>query len=407
MNPRSSPVLGVAHVMSSIATEAAGPSYSVPALCDALALQQARVELHVVEAGPIARYADVAYHLHIHRRSRVLKPVAGSPAMRRALAAGAGELDIFHSHGLWRMPGLYAASSARRRGKPLVIAPRGMLEPSALQFSRRQKQIFWALGQGRALLGADCLHATSETELESIRKLGLTNPVAVVPNGVHIPEQRRERRNGLPRTLLYLGRIHPIKALERLVQAWSQVENRHPNWVLRLVGPSEGGYGSRLRAQCAQLGVQRVSFGDAAFGAAKQAEFEAAQLFVLPSHSENFGMTVAEAFAHELPVLASRGTPWAAIETAACGSWVDNSAASLATALDRLLALPAAELEAMGRRGRAWMERDFSWAQKAAQLLEVYAWLLGRTQKPPELVETVNGSPVLGNRCLGARRAPW
>jgi glycosyltransferase involved in cell wall biosynthesis len=393
--------------MSSIAEEAAGPSYTVPALCDALAKLSARTELHVLEAGPKSRYGDAAYELHVHRRLRLLKPIDGSPAMQRALASRAADFDLFHSHGLWRMPGLYAARSALRSGKPLLVTPRGMLEPAALRFSHKQKRVFWLLGQGSAIARAHCLHATSEAELLTLRRLGLRNPIAVVANGVEVPPQRRRPGAQDQCILLYLGRLHPIKGLGGLVDAWSRLESRYPKWTLRMVGPSADSYRKQLEDQCRQLGVQRVTFGDATFGPEKQREFEAAQLYVLPSHSENFGMTAAEALACGLPVLASRGTPWAGLQTHACGSWVDNSPASLEQALDRLLSLPVAELEAMGARGRAWMERDFAWASKAAQMLEVYAWLLDRKRKCPSFVETVNGGTRPGNRTLGAWWAPW
>ena len=305
--------------------------------------------------------------------------------MRRAFLDAASSADIFHTHGLWRMPGLYAARAARRAGKPLVISARGMLETAALRFSRPQKLLFWPAGQGRALFGAACLHATSEAELQTFRDLGLRNPVAVIPNGVDIPVALPAQARPEQRTLLYFGRIHPIKALDRLVAAWAQLESRHPGWRLRLVGPDERDYARELNTQCQRLGLQRVSFAGAAFGAEKQREFEGAQLYVLPSHSENFGMTVAEALSCAVPWWPAGARPGKGSMHTGCGRWVDNSVSSLTTCLDQLLSLPAPELSSMGLRGRAWMERDFSWASRAEQMLAVYEWLRDPQQPRPRM----------------------
>lgn len=398
--------LSVAHVIASVAEEATGPAYTVPALCDALAGQQARVELHVLGSGPPGEQAQ-RYELWVHRREALLRAVDASRDMRQCLAAHASALDVFHTHGLWRMPGLYAASVARRRGKPIVTTPRGMLEPAALRFSRRQKRVFWAVGQGRALREADCLHATSDGELQTIRALGLRNPVAVIPNGVHMPNERGQTERRADRTLLYLGRLHPIKALDRLIAAWASLEPVHHEWNLRIVGPCAADYRAELQAQCDRAGIRRVSFGGAVFGPAKQAEYERAELYVLPSHSENFGMTLAEALAGGVPVVASRGTPWSAVELEGCGRWVDNSSAALAAGLSELLHLPHQELSKMGARGRRWMERDFSWSQKAAEMLAVYRWLGDRRSTPPPCVDQSRGTNQRRRAWGDAWAPPW
>ena len=399
--------LRAAHVIPSVADEAAGPSYTVPALCDALGREGAEVELHVVGACATERHDGAAYTLCSHHRTRLLAPVDGSVSMQAALRRRGREFDVFHVHGLWRLPGLYAASAAARAAKPVMLTPRGMLEPAALRFSARQKRLFWWAGQGLAVHRAHCLHATSEGELQTLRGLGLRNPVAMVPNGVHLPPLSIRTRPKRDRTLLYLGRIHPIKALDRLLDAWSQLEPRFPSWNLRFVGPCADDYRARLEAQCRALGVRRVTFGAAAFGDDKQREFEAAQLYVLPSHSENFGMTVAEALAARVPVVASTGTPWRGLEAEGCGRWVDNSVRSLSEALEGLLVLPSLELAAMGARGRAWVEREFSWAHKAQQMLEVYEWLREPSRACPSCVDTVDTTSRARHRTLGALSAQW
>lgn len=398
--------LRVAHVIPSIAKEAAGPSYTVPALCDALAADGADVELHVLD-GPERERGGRMYQLRTHARSPMLRRVDGSRAMRRAFLELAASFDVFHAHGLWRMPGLYAARAARGARIPLVISPRGMLEPSALRFSRKQKLVFWPAGQGRALFEAACLHATSDAELRTFRALGLRNPVAVIGNGVDIPGLPKASQRNSSRTLLYLGRLHPIKALNRLLDAWAQLEPRHPEWNLRLVGPQERGQGHALRERAARLNIRRVTFADAAFGEDKHREFTAAELYVLPSHSENFGMTIAEALAGGVPCIASRGTPWSGLDGNGCGRWVENTVPSLVASLDDLLSSPPEQLFAMGRRGRSWMERDFSWGARASELRQTYEWLRDPARSRPGCVDVVNASGRRGNWNLGAWWPTW
>jgi glycosyltransferase involved in cell wall biosynthesis len=117
-------------------------------------------------------------------------------------------------------------------------------------------------------------------------------------------------------------------------------------------------------------------------GAAKAAFYREADLFVLPSASENFGVAAAEALASETPAICTRGTPWAGLEAEGCGWWVDPSVDALATALDAAMSLPAASLRTMGRRGRTWMARDFSWPRVAADMLDLYRWLAGAGERP-------------------------
>jgi glycosyltransferase involved in cell wall biosynthesis len=250
-----------------------------------------------------------------------------------------------------------------------------MLGPEALQFSRRRKQLMWSCLQKRAVQAASCLHATSEQEYQDIRKFGLRQPIAVVPNGVDVPPWIDDRiRPGL-RTVLYLGRIHPKKGLDRLVNAWAHVERLRPHWTLRLVGPDENGYLELLRRQASQLGLSRISFEAPLFGQLKCEAYQAAEIFVLPTLNENFAMTVAEALAHGTPVICTKGAPWRDLETNGCGWWISHDIEVLAETLIQATSREPQELITMGKKGREWMLRDFSWKTLAAKMADVYRWL--------------------------------
>ena len=177
--------------------------------------------------------------------------------------------------------------------------------------------------------------------------------------------------------------IHPSKGIPNLLHAWQRVMTRHPDWQLRIAGNDNDGHLEQVRRLAGELALQRVQFTGPCYGAAKAAAFAAADLFVLPSHSENFGLTVAEALASGTPVIVTRGAPWPQLEAQHAGWWVDIGAASLAAALDTAMATPANELARMGRAGRAWMSTEYGWAAVGRDMAAVYGWLRTGGRPPP------------------------
>jgi glycosyltransferase involved in cell wall biosynthesis len=259
-----------------------------------------------------------------------------------------------------------------------------MLAPAALAFSRLKKHVIWALLQGQVVRRAACIHATSEQEHDEIRNFGLNNPVAIVPNGIDIPELRACEISGATdeRIVLSLGRIHPKKGLDRLIRAWAKVEAAHSDWRLRIVGPDEVGHGGQLAALGAELKLRRVSIEKSIVGEAKIGVYQTADLFVLSSLNENFAMTVAEALATGTPVIVTKGAPWGALQSEGCGWWIDQGVEPLAAALANAMAMTRETLQAMGAKGRAWMARDFSWNRVASDMINLYRWLSSGGEMP-------------------------
>lgn len=259
----------------------------------------------------------------------------------------------------------------------LVHSPRGMLGQAALRISAWKKRPFWWLLQRSALAAADCIHATAASEYEEIRAAGLKNPVAIIPNGIDLPPLVASFPRTTPQgVVLSLGRIHPKKGLDRLVRAWARIENDFPSWRLRIVGPAELGHDEELVALARSLGLERVDVEGPIYDpAGKLTVYRNADLFVLPTLNENFAMTVAEALSAEVPVISTKGAPWAALETEGCGWWVDHGVEPLVSALRTAMSMSPEARRAMGCRGRAWMARDFGWDRIALDMLEVYRWL--------------------------------
>jgi glycosyltransferase involved in cell wall biosynthesis len=321
-----------------------------------------------------------------YTRLPILRGLRTSAALSNALYETAADHDIMHNHGLWLLPNVQAGWAATRAGKPLVISPRGMLSPVSLQFSREKKRVFWHLLQGPAVRRASCLHATSVDEYDAIREFGLVNPIAIIPNGIDLPQPTGKPAGaGTERIVLSLGRIHPKKGLDQLLRAWATIEARYPGWQLQIAGPEEAGYTAELCMLARSLGLAQVVIDGPIYGDAKWATYRAADLFVLPTMNENFGLTVAEALAAETPAISTKGAPWSRLNNEGCGWWIDHGVEPLAAALETAMAMPREALRLMGIRGRAWMAREFSWDHVARDMLDVYRWLV-HGREPPSTV---------------------
>lgn len=313
-----------------------------------------------------------------------LAPLGWSCKYGRQLLAT--EADVIHTHGLWLHPSWAALSWKAKFGHPHVASVRGMLEPWAWRHRAWKKRPVWWLWERRNLESAALLHATSEQEAQSFRDRGLNVPIAVIPNGVELPVDRKARSGGPPteeKTLLFLSRIHPKKGLPMLLEAWAKV--RPEGWRLLIAGPDEGGHRAELERQAATLAIglgEEVVFSGPLTGEAKEEAYARSNLFILPTHSENFGIAVAEAMAHGLPVITTQGAPWKVMEEKGCGWWTPVSVEGIAQALEDATWRSPEALAAMGRRGRAVVEERFAWENIARDFVACYEWVLGRGPKP-------------------------
>jgi len=216
------------------------------------------------------------------------------------------------------------------------------------------------------------LHVTSEEEARESRSRLPGIETVVIPNGVEVPEKTAHAEGNGTLRLLYLGRLHPKKGIENLLAACKLLNGS--SYRLTIAGAGDARYETGLRQKIQELVLtDRVKMVGEVVGEAKSNLFENADVVVVPSHTENFGMVVAEALAHAVPVIASKGTPWKRIEEVGCGLWVANDPGSLAHAIERIGDMPLGE---MGRRGRSWMAEEFSWKRRAREMRKYYSSLL-------------------------------
>ena len=377
----------VKHIVAGLHPCAGGPSRTVVHLTDALADQpDIKVALvaqsHTGHPTVPAMTERVFRHIVESRSSWALKlglPVRGELDKMAQLR----EPQLIHGHGIWLPVNHWTARAARRQGVPLIIQPRGMLEPWALKHKAWKKQLAMALFQRRDLQTARLFVATADSEYESLRQTGVRQPVAVIPNGVDfsaVSAQKPKHDEATPRTALFLSRVHPKKGLLNLLHAWARVAPM--GWCLKLAGPNEGGHLAEVMGLARQLSIDKsIEYVGEVDGAEKAKLYGQADLFVLPTFSENFGVVVAEALAHGLPVITTRGAPWSDLQTHGCGWWVDIGVEPLIRALREAVDLGDDERRAMGASGREYVQR-YNWDEIAQQTIEVYRWLLGHGPKP-------------------------
>ena len=354
-----------------------GPTYSVYGLCRSLIHQGCLLRVLTTDAnGPRAvlevdtrTEIEISPGLFVRYCHRVMD-VSVSPTLLRLLHANICWADVVHLTAVYSFPTIPTLLTCRIVGKPVVWSPRGMLQRWQ-GTSRTELKAIWEKACRLAAPERLILHATSEEEAcESEARLPGVKTV-VVPNGVEFPDAvHRGGRAGWFR-LAYLGRLHPKKNIESLLYAYHKIyRNLGIATSLVIAGAGEQPYIERIKAQIQELGLsERVKMIGQVADDDKRRVFENSDLTIVPSHTENFAMVVAESLAHGVPVIASRGTPWRSVEEVGCGLWVDNDPESLSAAMKRCVALPLRE---MGLKGREWMQRDFAWNSVAAKMSQVY-----------------------------------
>lgn len=295
--------------------------------------------------------------------------------------------DVLHSHGLWTSINHRAFRAAKRRGLKTVIHIHGMLDDWSLSQKYLKKYLALCTYQKRALLEADVLVVSSKSELQSIRRLGIRSPVAIIPNGSQVSEIMRLQSSSRfkPKNIaLYLGRLHPKKGLIDLLGAWEACQPH--GWELIIVGEGESSFTSRLKQIVSLKGLEnQITFEGGQYGDAKHGYYSSADLFILPSYGENFGIAVLEALAHGVPVLTTNRTPWDAILTKHCGWYIEPGLEALAGALKTATSISDQKRSEI-RKSAQLLALQYDWAVIGPMYELMYQWILGETHCPGFIV---------------------
>jgi glycosyltransferase involved in cell wall biosynthesis len=286
--------------------------------------------------------------------------------------------DVVHILSIFSAPSMVALVAAELANRAVVLSPRGMLEPAALAIASARSKRAWIAAFGPFLRRTAIFHATSAEEAVSIQRvLGDAVHVRVVPNGTDLEPRAdadaRKRRAAPALVIGALGRIHPIKGLDRLIEAAAILRDRGLDVQLAFAGPTaDAAHRAELEALAARLSLtDRLHFPGELHGEAKLDFLAGCRVLALPSHSENFGNVVVEALASLTPVVAAHGTPWSELEKAGAGRWVEGSPAALADAIEPYLKDDALATRD-GERGRTLVEQRYDWPSVALTMCDVY-----------------------------------
>ena len=294
--------------------------------------------------------------------------------------------DIIHAQNLWNPFYHKMAVIARRHRIPYIMTPRGTLEPWCLSQKAVKKRIALALYQRNDLQKASCVLATANMEAKHFQELGISSPIAIIPNGIDVSEyQCRQEKDkcGVKKQILFLSRIHEKKGIEILIGVWSKLRTRYPDWNVVIAGNGEDTYIQKLNSLLEFYHLENaVRIIPPVFGEQKHKLYGESSLFVLPSYSENFGMVIAEAMACGVPVITTTGTPWNILNEKELGWCIDLNEENLAQTISHAIEMGVNKLFDMGQFCSRYINETFQYTEVAKCNRVLYEWILSGTNKP-------------------------
>ncbi len=305
-----------------------------------------------------------------------------APDMSEALQKISSSVDLMHTHLPFIYPTLATARAAKRGGIPLFYHQRGVFDPARLKFRGLKKKVYLSLIEKPILRQATTLIALTDAERESYQALGISTPCRVIPNGIDLPNMRSSEFNAIAaenfniearhQVILFMGRLHPIKGVDKLLAAFEKVASKFPNALLVLAGPNEYGVERDfiMRVQASGLN-QRVRFPGMVSGIAKTALLYRADLFCLPSDAEGFSMAILEALAHKTAVLISPRCFFPDVEKFGAGMIVEATVGGVEMGLNKLLVHPDL-LKLMGESGYDLVREKYTWNRVTDMMIDAY-----------------------------------
>jgi len=344
---------------------------------------EAEILMYPLSPGGMLRGQEVPVH---YTSAPLEKKFAYSPLYKKDMRA-LGMFDLYHAQGIWQYPTYALADVAREKHRPYLITPHGMLYPQDIAKSSQTAKL-WSLKLRllRDLNRAACVHVTCREELEHCRQLGVTAPIAIIPNPVEVRERTERTVDGMFR-LGYLGRLSPRKNVEGLIYAFAALREEAAKAELLIIGGGDASYERFLKDEVRRLELGNVRFTGFLSGAEKDLALASLSVLAMPSEFENFGMVIAEALVRGIPCIATTGSPWEELQTYGCGWWVPYNQQDITAAVSAALHTSAAQLKQMGERGRRLVEERYSVEAVARQMKTLYEWVTGAGEKPEFVYE--------------------
>lgn len=285
--------------------------------------------------------------------------------------------DVVHVNCCWTPDCAMVQKLAQKQGYKVVLSPHGMLEPWIIHrhyWTRKFPALM--LYQKAAVQKADCIHATADSERDNLLKLGYNKNVKVVKLGIDADSIALKKSWKRTMQILFLSRVHPKKGVDFLVGAAAILRNQLKGYRIIVAGEGDADYIANFKMQIHEEGLDDiVHLVGGVYGDEKWRLFQTSDFFVLPTHSENFGLAIAEALASGTPVITTVGTPWRDLNRSDAGACIEIGTKPLVETLRRFIALSDEELERMGRNGRKLIESKYSAKVMADQMMEIYQGL--------------------------------
>ncbi|WP_396187136.1 glycosyltransferase [Flavobacterium sp.] len=354
----------VVHIVNSIDKSTGGPARSVPQTCAELARLDIAIELITQESSDMIKVPQNE-HLTVRFCSIWELFLYGS-------RLSAGDIDLIHLQHIWNPYIQVMAFWAYKKKIPYVISTRGMLEPWIMAHNSWKKKIGMFLYQKKAIQRAAHIHATALMEANHIEELGFNNPISIIPNGIDLSVIKEKKEYYGTRKMVFLSRIHPKKGIELLLEAWRNSDTT--GWYLEIAGNGDENYITKLKQRAQDL--KNVHFVGVKYSEAKWNFLRSADVMVLPTFSENFGIVVAEALVIGVPVITTTGTPWEDLDTYKCGWWIDLSVANLECTLEKVISTPTEILEVMGKQGQKLIMEKYDLKEVSKKIADLYQIVL-------------------------------
>lgn len=294
--------------------------------------------------------------------------------------------DIIDVQGLWNSASVFNFLYFRNNSTPYMITPRGMLEKWALNKSYFKKKFFYHLLEKNNINNAACIRATSLLEAKSIRSLGFKNQIVNIPNAIQVSKFNFKIKKNSKKKILFLSRLNPKKGIVELLNAWKIIQDKNLDWELVICGHDENGYKKKILDLSFKLKLKRIVFIEPVYGEKKNALYKSCDLFILLSHSENFGLVIAEALSFGLPVITTINTPWKFLNKKGCGWCIELNKKIIINTMNYAMNLNNKERFEMGKKGRKWIINDYSINVMTTKLCRVYNWILNKGAKPIDLL---------------------